>query len=139
MEEYKIQVAELLLRCFTGFLFLFQGYDKLFRLKLNTVTDAFMNDAGRYHVPRPLVYLLSAYTSVAEFLGGLFLILGLFLTPALYALSVDLLLVGFAFSFIEPMWDLKYMFPRLILVVLLLILPLGNSPWSLDYLLFHKN
>ncbi|HWY09824.1 MAG TPA: hypothetical protein VN026_00795 [Bacteroidia bacterium] len=50
----------------------------------------------------------------------------------LYALGLDLVLVGFAFSVSEPMWDMKYVFPRLILVFLLLIMPLKNDKISLN-------
>lgn len=135
MSEYKLYAAELLIRSFVGILFLFQGYDKLFRVKMKGVIDTFMNDADRYHVPRPFVSAIAYYTSITEFAGGFLLILGLFTNLTIFALSVDLLMVCFAFSFIEPMWDLKYMFPRLILLVLLLVLPENSNYFSFDNLL----
>jgi uncharacterized membrane protein YphA (DoxX/SURF4 family) len=99
------------------------------------VIDAFMSDAYRHHITRPLVTLTAYYTSVVELIGGVFLVFGIFTNYALYALGLDLLLVCFAFSFIEPMWDMKHVFPRFILVILLLILPLENHKLSLDYLI----
>jgi len=134
MSDYKIQAAELLLRVFTGILFLFQGYDKLFVVKIGGVVDAFKADAGRQHIPGFLVTAMAYYTSIVEFAGGLLLILGLFSTYALYLIGFDLLLVCFAFSFMKPMWDLKHVFPRLILVAILLILPSEHCRFSLDYL-----
>lgn len=138
MNEYKLQVAELLLRSFTAILFLFQGYDKLFRIKIPGVIDVFTADAERYHVPRPLLNIVAYYTSIAEFFGGLFLLAGLCTTYALYALGLDLLLVGLAFSYMTPMWDMKFVFPRLALVVALLLLPENYRYFSLDYYIITR-
>lgn len=129
--DYKIQAAELLLRIFAGILFFFQGYDKVFRIGLKGVTDTFMADASRYRIPRGLVSLLTWYTSLAELIGGLLLMAGLFTFPALCALGLDLVLVALAFSFIEPMWDMKHVFPRLLLLVALMLLYRGGQNWGL--------
>src|SRR5215203_3050607 len=112
MNEYKFQIAELLVRTFAGILFLFQGYDKLFRIKMPGVIGTFITDAHKYHIPMPLVSLIAWYTSLAEFFGGLLLIFGFFTNFALYALGLDLVLVCFAFTYMEPMWNMKYVFPR---------------------------
>ena len=138
MSEYKLYVAESLIRIFAGILFFFQGYDKLFKIKMPGVIDTFMGDAYKHHVSRPLVSLVAYYTTLAELVGGLILIFGIFTNYALYALGLDLILVCFAFSFIEPMWDMKHVFPRFILIILLLILPLENDKLSLDYLINLK-
>lgn len=133
--EYKLYIAETLMRIFAGILFFFQGYDKLFKIKMPGVIDTFMSDAYRHHVSRPLVSILAYYTTLVELIGGAFLVFGIFTNYALYALGVDLVLVCFAFSFIEPMWDMKHVFPRFILVIILLILPLENHKLSLDFLI----
>ncbi len=138
MTEYKLYVAESMLRVFTGILFFFQGYDKLFKIKMAGVTDAFMKDAERRHISRPLVSLVAYYTSIVEFVGGIFLVFGIFTNYTLFALGLDLILVCFAFSLMEPMWDMKHVFPRFILVILLLLLPLENDKLSLDYLINLK-
>lgn len=128
-------MGELLLRVFTGLLFLYQGYDKLFRIKMPGVIDAFSADAQRYHVPGGLLKLVAYYTSVAEFAGGMLLVLGLFTPFALYALGIDLLLVSLAFSYMNPMWDMKHVFPRLILVAALLLLPEQFRLVAIDHFL----
>ena len=135
MSEYKIQFAELFIRCFAGILFFFQGYDKLFKVKMVSVTDTFMRDASRYNVPRFVVSFVAYFTSIIELLGGLLLVLGLFTEVAVLALCLDLLIVAFAFSFLDPMWDLRYMFPRLALLVLLLLLSNQSVLFGLDYFL----
>jgi uncharacterized membrane protein YphA (DoxX/SURF4 family) len=138
MADHKLQMAELFLRVFAGILFLFQGYDKLFKVKISGVIDTFKADAGRQHIPGFLVTSMAYYTSIVEFLGGLLLIFGLFTTYTLYLIGIDLLLVCFAFSFMQPMWDMKHVFPRFILVIILLILPSEYNNFSFDHLLMHK-
>jgi putative oxidoreductase len=138
MAEHKLQMAELFLRVFAGILFLFQGYDKLFKVKISGVIDTFKADAGRQHIPGFLVTSMAYYTSIVEFLGGLLLIFGLFTTCTLYLIGIDLLLVCFSFSFMQPMWDMKHVFPRFILVIILLVLPGEYNNFSFDHLLMHK-
>lgn len=138
MNEYKLYIAESMLRIFAGILFFFQGYDKLFKIKMPGVIDTFMRDAERNNIKRPLVSIVAYYTSTVEFLGGIFLIFGILTNYTLYALGVDLILVCFAFSMVEPMWDMKHVFPRFILVILLLLLPLENDKLSVDYLIKLK-
>jgi putative oxidoreductase len=134
MHEYNIQMAVLILRIFTGILFLFQGYDKIFRIKLAGVIETFLFDASRNNIPRPLVVMLAYYTSIVEFAGGILLIPGLLTNYALCALGSDLLGVCLAFSLVEPMWDMKHVFPRLILVAALMLLSVDNKI-SLDHLM----
>ena len=138
MNEYKLYIAESMLRIFAGILFFFQGYDKLFKIKMPGVIDTFMRDAERNNIKRPLVSIVAYYTSTVEFLGGIFLIFGMLTNYTLYPLGVDLILVCFAFSMVEPMWDMKHVFPRFILVILLLLLPLENDKLSVDYLIKLK-
>ena len=138
MDEYKVHIAELLVRSFAGILFLFQGYDKLFRIKMPGVIDAFTADAERYHIPRPILNVVAYYTSIVEFAGGFFLLIGFFTNFALYALGLDLLLVGIAFTYMHPMWDMKYVFPRLALIVTLLLMPGEYQFFSVDHFLSCK-
>lgn len=135
MGEYKLQIAELFIRVFAGILFLFQGYDKLFRIKMPDVIRVFAADAQKYNIPAPLLSAIAWYTSLAEFLGGFLLLMGLFTTYALCALGLDLLLVSLAFSFLNPLWDMKQVLPRILLVVILLLFPEDARMFSLDYFL----
>lgn len=135
MGQYHLQIAEFLLRVFTGVLFMAQGYDKLFRIKIHDVIGAFRVEARRRNVPDFALKLLAYYTSCVEFFGGLLLILGIGSTFALYALGLDLLLVGLAFSIMEPMWDMKHVFPRIILVISLLLFPEEYRLFALNYFL----
>lgn len=138
MADHKFQITELLIRLFVGILFLFQGYDKLFKVKMKGVIFSFTVDSDRQNIPRGFVTLLAYYTSITEFAGGALLIMGLFTNFTLYALGLDLLLVCFAFTYMQPMWDLKHVFPRFLLIVLLLLLPESYNGFSLDSFLNFK-
>ncbi|MBA3681242.1 MAG: DoxX family protein [Bacteroidetes bacterium] len=138
MMEYKFQITELLIRTFAGILFLFQGYDKLFKIKMPGVINAFAADTDKNHVPLSLLKLMAYYTSIVEFIGGVFLLCGFFTTFTLYALGLDLLLVCLAFSYMEALWDMKHVFPIFLLVMVLLLLPENYRIFCLDYILHFK-
>jgi len=135
MIEYKMQIAECIIRVFTGILFFFQGYDKIFKIRMSGVADNFLQEAEHIHIHKPLVVMVSYITSYVELIGGALLIMGLFTNYALIALGFDLVLVCFAFSIIRAMWDMQYVFPRLILVIILLFLPKDYHKIGLDYFL----
>ena len=134
MLEYKLQLTETLIRVFTGILFLFQGYDKVFKVKISGVIATFLEEAEHHHIHKPWVTIVAYYTSIAEFLGGLMLLVGLFTNYSLILLGVDIVMVTFAFSVMNPVWDMRHVFPRLMLLVTLLLLPNEWNKISLDFL-----
>lgn len=129
------QLGELMLRVFCGVVFLYQGYDKLFKVKISGVTETFQVMAQKHNIPQFVLKFSAAFTSIAEFVGGLLLILGLFKPIALALLGLDLIFVGVAFSMLEPVWDMRHVFPRLLMVFLLMVLPPEWELFSLDHLL----
>jgi uncharacterized membrane protein YphA (DoxX/SURF4 family) len=135
MTDHRVYIAELLLRILAGILFFFQGYDKLFRIKLPVVADTIASDPDNRSVPRSMLNVLVYFTSVAELIGGIMLLGGVLTTYALYLLGVDLLLVSLAFTYMRPMWNMKYVFPRFVLVVTLLLIPEAWHYYTLDRLL----
>jgi uncharacterized membrane protein YphA (DoxX/SURF4 family) len=135
METYTHNFAELIMRCFAGILFFFQGYDKLFRIGLKEVVKTFHPEAVSHEVPDAFVWMMTVFTSVIEFSCGILLVLGLFKTWVLMLLGIDLILVCFAFSFMHAIWDLKHVFPRLAIIITLLLVPQAWGAWSLDQLI----
>ncbi|MDP2387441.1 MAG: DoxX family protein [Bacteroidota bacterium] len=133
--EIKYYTLEFMVRIFCAILFIFQGYDKIFVVKLEGVRQTFYSETDKRNIPRFFVNFLAAYTSYVELLAGIFLLLGLFKTYALIGLGIDLILVGASFSYMQAMWDMKYVFPRLVLVALLLVLPNSWEFLSLDKLI----
>lgn len=120
--ELNYNIAELFVRSFLGILFIFQGYDKLFVVKIKNVVNAFHNEADRKHIPEFMLVFTSYFTSITEFIGGILLVTGLFHQFVPIILAINLLVVAFAFSFLRPMWDMQHVFPRVILLTLILLL-----------------
>ena len=120
--ELNYNIAELFIRCFLGILFVFQGYDKIFVVRIKNVVSAFHNETDRKKIPSFLLTFTSYFTSINEFFGGILLILGLFHLIVPILLAVNLLVVAIAFSVLKPIWDLQHVFPRVILLLIILLL-----------------
>lgn len=126
--------AALIARVFLGLLFFLQGYDKIFRLKVKNVIETIHTPLKTRGVPE-FFSILGAYgTSYAELLCGATLILGFATYWSLYILGLDMLFAALVFGLVEPMWDLKYIFPRLSLLIFLLIAPSQWNVISIDYI-----
>ncbi|HNP49544.1 MAG TPA: DoxX family protein, partial [Bacteroidia bacterium] len=104
-QEFNISLAIFLLRTVTGILFMFQGYDKIFNIKIDSVVKTFSESVKSSLIPgsllRPMVYI----SSYIEMICGSLLMIGLFREYSLFFLSLDLIFVAFAFSSIKAMWD----------------------------------
>lgn len=124
-----------ILRVTLGVLFLFQGIDKAFNLGIPKVTSTFQAELGVIKIPRWILFIAATFTSYVELVGGILLIAGLFKYYTLYLLGLDLIVVTIAFSLIQPVWDMKFVWPRLILLAILLYLPAQWDQISLDGLL----
>lgn len=133
--DYNFAVFELVFRLFCGVLFIYQGYDKLFVVGMKNVIETFSQEANRQHVPKFFVVLSSYFSSIVEFIGGALLILGLFKPIVLTLLGIDLVIVAIAFSTIQAMWDMKNVFPRLMLVGILMVTPHSWEYFSLQNLI----
>jgi putative oxidoreductase len=134
--EINLKAAELFARLFLGILLIAQGYDKLFVVKVKQVTDTFFDDAMKKKIPYFFVAFSSYFTSITEFFGGILLVLGLFHYAVCILLMINLLVVNIGFSILKPMWDMQHVFPRLILLIIIIIL----SPFfyfGLDTILFR--
>lgn len=135
MELEGTHAAYLIARLFLGILFLVQGYDKVFRVKVQTVYTTMLPSFNRLNMNPALVKIMAYVTSYLELAGGIMLILGIFTKAALLLLGVDLLIVAIGLGMLTPMWDMQHAFPRLILLLILLILPDYWNIFSLDELL----
>jgi len=130
--DFNIALALFLLRTVTGVIFFFQGYDKIFNIKIKNVVATFQEPIDKTYIPNLLLKPFAWITSWAEVIGGLMLIFGLMVDFGLLILSVDMLLVAIAFSSIKPMWDMQYYFPRFIFLLLIMLLPAEWDQWKLD-------
>lgn len=135
--QYQYEAAVSIARVFLGFLFFFQGYDAIFNIGIQKVIKTYQDGFDRKGIPRWLTSLAAIFTSYSEFICGLLLIIGLFEFPALYLLGLNLLIAAIGFGINSPLWDMRHVFPRLILLLFLLVAPLKWHNWSLDFMFFR--
>lgn len=129
-------VAVLTLRLILGFIFLMQGFGKVFTWGMDNVINAdFFNGTFKDLLPNYIISATAYYTSYIELIGGLLLVLGFKTNYALYALASVLIIVTFGHGLAEPIWNLSHVMPRTILLVALLLLPQEWDKFSLDYLI----
>jgi uncharacterized membrane protein YphA (DoxX/SURF4 family) len=131
-------IAVLLIRTVAGILFFFQGYDKLFNIRIINVARTFSEPLGKIHLPLFLLKPSITISSIIELVCGLLLFFGLFKNIALFLLAGDMIFVAFLFSCIKPMWDLQFYFPRLLFIFILLWINPAIDIFSLDYLISFK-
>jgi len=133
MTEYNHAAAVLIPRVFLGILLLYQGIDKVFNIGVkevvNTIQSPFAGEKLGKFIPLCAAY----FTSYTELICGLFILVGFVKSYALYLVGIDLLIVAFGFSMLNPVWDLRDIFPRLLLVVILLVMPAEWDLVSVDY------
>ena len=138
--KYHESLAILIARVFLGILFFFQGYDAVFRVKVSNVIQAYQSQFTSNRMPRLLIILGTYFTSYVELICGFLLIIGLFEFTSLFLLGTSLIVASIAFSVISPMWDMKFLFPRLLLLLFLMLMPITFDVFSVDSLIeFLRN
>jgi uncharacterized membrane protein YphA (DoxX/SURF4 family) len=131
---YLIPMVTLLVRVMLGILFFMQGYDKIFRLGINTTAEAASNPVTYRLFGKSIYKTGIAISSWIELVAGGLLVIGFQHDAALILLCVDMLVTGIVFSLIKPMWDMQFYFPRLAMLVFMAIIPPGWDIWSIDWL-----
>lgn len=114
------EFAVVAVRILAGVVFFFQGYDKLFKIGIRGVAQTIGPAYRKAGLPDFLILSMAAFTTITECAGGFLLIVGFMHHYALYLLMIDLLLVSVGMSLLDPVWDMKLVFPRLIMLVFLL-------------------
>lgn len=133
-------IALLTLRLILGFIFLMQGYGKVFSWGVeNLYQMEFFYGTYKDMLPAWMIKSTAYYTSYVELIGGLLLVLGLWRDYALYALASVLVIVTFGHGLAEPIWDLSHVMPRTMLLGAILLLPKQWDRFSLDAFLLRRN
>jgi uncharacterized membrane protein YphA (DoxX/SURF4 family) len=136
MNEANQIAAVFIVRIFFGILIFLQGYDKVFRVGVKNVIGTFEYPLqGIHHLPHFLLVCGVMYTSFVELIGGLFLIVGFMKYIVLYFISLDLIIAAVGLGIMKPMWDMKHVFPRFVMLVFLLVLPSQYDVISVDHLI----
>lgn len=133
-KEVLYHFLPFMIRLILGGLFFFQAYDKLVRIGLKeTFATAYSGYRDR-PVPKWFVRWSIWLSTYIELIGGALLILGLFKSIALILLGINLIMVVMAFSYLKGMWDMQHVFPRLVLLITLFLIPFEWDTWTLDRL-----
>ncbi len=126
-------MAVFIARVFLGLLFFFQGLDAVFNIKLKGVIQTIEEPLASKGVPRPFIILGAYYTSYVQLVAGFFLLIGFAKYYSLYLLGFDLILASLAFGVVKPMWDMQFVFPRMVLLLFFLAAPSEWDVISVDY------
>jgi uncharacterized membrane protein YphA (DoxX/SURF4 family) len=134
-------IAVLTTRLILGFIFLMQGFGKVFTWGVEKVYNMdFFHETFKELLPDYITHFTAYYTSYVELIGGLLLVLGLKKNYALYALASVLVIVTFGHGLAEPIWDLSHVMYRAMFLIALLLLPEEWDIYSIDhYIHKHKN
>jgi len=125
-------IGILTLRLLLGFIFLMQGFGKVFKFGVDNVYKNFFKETYTELLPDFLVQVTAYYTSYVELIAGFFLLIGLKRDWALYALASVLVIVSFGHGLAEPIWDTSHVMARAILLIPLLLLPKEWDRFSVD-------
>lgn len=127
-------VGFLAVRLIAGTLFIFQAYDRIFKVGLPEVAKTFCAACGNNHLFTRLAYPAVFINAWLELLAGILLVCGLLVGLASSALCLNLVMVTIVFSWAKPIWDETHVFVRLALLLSMLLLPPSWDQFALDRL-----
>jgi len=128
-------------RMILGLLFLMAGWHKVFVMGADThAIQLFVEGYRDSWIPTWLLYGTGFIIPFIELIGGLILMVGIRIKTVLITLGFLLVLVTYGHLLNEPFYDITtHIFPRLALLLFILLIPTRVDRWSLDYLLRKEN
>jgi len=132
--------ALLFARGVLGFIFFMAGVYKVFQLgPLEHARKYFINPYADTFLPMWSLWATGTIVPVVELLAGAMVLIGLRVREALIALGFVLVLVTFGHLLKEPLYEFHtHVFPRLALLLFILMLPRAADRFSLDHLLHRR-
>jgi putative oxidoreductase len=117
-----------------GLIFFMAGWWKVFELTpAGHVERYFTGQFAETWIPAWLLWSVGAAIPFVELVAGGLLCLGLRVREALVALGAVLVVVSYGHLLLEPLFSTTgHIFPRLVLLVFLLVAPRGEDRLSLD-------
>ena len=132
MDKNKIG-AYVLSRVLLGFIFLMQGFGKVFTWGVdNFMRMDFFYKPYKDILPDFIIFGTAYYTSYIELIGGAMLVIGFKTNWTLYLLGSVLVIVTVGHGIAEPIWDLSHVMYRAILLIGLLLMPKDWNRLSVD-------
>lgn len=136
--SYNQKIAVLTARLLLGFIFLMQGFGKVFKFGVSSVYENFFKEAYADILPSTVTLFTAYYTSFVELIAGFLLVIGLKRDLALYFLASVLIIVTFGHGLKEPIWELNQVMWRAVLLIFLLIVPKEWDVFSIDQKILNK-
>src|ERR1700758_644494 len=96
-EFYNHPLIFAVVRIVLGILFFMQAYDKVFKIGLKNVVEAYQLPEKHLLTSSFFVWSGTVYTSYCELIGGLLLIVGLFTNYVMYLLAIDMIIATLGF------------------------------------------
>ena len=120
-----------------GLIFLMAGWSKCFELSPKGHAEKyFINRYDSTWIPDWLLWATGTSIPVLELLAGLLVCLGLLRIVAYVTLGAILVTVTYGHLLLEPLYETtSHIFPRLVLLVFVLVAPRAYDVLSLDYLI----
>ncbi|MFN8152953.1 MAG: DoxX family membrane protein [Bacteroidia bacterium] len=125
-------LAAATLRITVGVLFAIQGYDKAIKIGVKGVVETVGPSYRNLGFPDFMIRFISFFTSWTELLAGVMLVAGVFTLPAAGLLCLDLIIVTAGMSLLDPVQELRIIFPRLLLLVIYLLFAAHLDTLSID-------
>lgn len=125
-------IAVLTARLLLGFIFLMQGYGKVFTIGLDKVYNGFFKETYKDLLPDFITLGTAYFTSYVELIAGFMLVIGFKKNIAYVLLATVLVMVTFGHGLAQPIWDLSNVMFRAMLLIFLLMVPQSLDKFSLD-------
>ncbi len=129
----NISYATLVARLLLGFIFLMQGFGKVFSIGVSNIYNGGFKVYEETFLPTFLLEFTAYFTSYGELICGLLIILGLFRKQAYLIIAVILVIVTFGHGLQSPIWDLQHVFVRSAFLLFLMMIPFDKDHFSLDH------
>ena len=138
--KWEITSAILLMRLVLGLLFAMAGWFKVFGMGAVQHGQQFFVEGYRdTWIPVFLLWTLGFLIPFLELGAGFLLIAGFRIRECLWTIGFILVVVTYGHLLKEPLYDItSHIFPRVVLVVGLLLIPRSKDLWSLDSILTRR-
>lgn len=127
-------------RVILGLIFLIAGWYKVFDLgAANHAQQLFVDPFAEHWIPEWLLWVTGYTIPFFELVAGLFLVIGLRIKTAAIAVGFILILVTYGHLLQQPLFDITtHIFPRTILLLIILYLYPKHDILSVDYLISER-
>jgi len=132
--------ARFITRWVVGLMFFMAGWMKTFQMgPLEHARRLFVEPYAETWIPEWLLWASGTAVPIVELVGGALICLGFLVLPASVALGGVLVMVTYGHLLLEPLFSTtSHIFPRLVLLVLVLVIPRDHDRLSLDHWFFFR-